>query len=66
MKKIRRKEMGVDNSHALVVENRGRGKSKGPKGCDNSRSSFKFSDARNVTTCHYYKKPGHIKNIVFV
>ena len=62
---IRRKEMGVDNSHALVVENRGRGKSKGPKGRDDSRSRSKFSDGRNVTTCHYCKKPSHIKKYCF-
>lgn len=62
---IRRKEMGVDNSQALVVENRGRGKSRGPKGRDNSRSRSKSSDGRNVITCNYCKKPGHIKKYCF-
>ena len=41
---IRRKEMGVDNSHALVVENRGRGKSRGPKGRGNSKERSKSND----------------------
>ncbi|CAH9088439.1 unnamed protein product [Cuscuta epithymum] len=62
---IRRKEMGVDNTHALVVENRGRSKSRGPKGHNNSRSRSKSSDGKNANTCHYCKKPGHIKKYCF-
>ena len=62
---IRRKEMGVDNSQALVVENRGRSKSRGPRGRGNSRSRYKSSDGKNVTTCHYCNKPGHIKKFCF-
>lgn len=62
---IRRKEIGVDNSQALVVENRGRSKSKGPKGRDNSRGRSKSSDGKNHFICNYCKKPGHIKKYCF-
>lgn len=62
---IRRKEMGIDNSQALVVENRERSKSRGPKGHNNLRSRFKFSDGKNVTICHYCKKLSHIKKYCF-
>ena len=55
--------MRVDNSHALVVENRGRGKSRGPKGRGNSKERSKSNDGR--ITCHYCKKPGHIKKYCF-
>jgi hypothetical protein len=34
----RRKDMGKDDAHALVTENRGRSRGRNSKGCDKSRS----------------------------
>ena len=62
---LRRKEMGVDNSQALVVENKGRSKSKGPKGRGNSHSRSKSRKGNKTKTCHYCKKPGHVKKYCF-
>uniref|UniRef100_A0A3Q7IYR6 Retrovirus-related Pol polyprotein from transposon TNT 1-94-like beta-barrel domain-containing protein n=1 Tax=Solanum lycopersicum TaxID=4081 RepID=A0A3Q7IYR6_SOLLC len=58
---LRRKEMGVDISQALVVENRGRSKSRGPKGRGKSKYRSKSKDGREPTICHYCSKPGHIQ-----
>lgn len=52
---IIKKEMGVDNSHALVVDNRGRNKSRG-----NSKGRTKSGD-KETKTCYYCNKLGHIK-----
>ncbi|XP_038889204.1 uncharacterized protein DDB_G0287625-like [Benincasa hispida] len=41
---LRRKDMRVDNSHALVVENPGRNKRKGPKDHGNSKGRSKSTD----------------------
>lgn len=62
---IRRKEMGVDNSHALVVEKRGRSKSRGPKGRGASRRRSKSRDETETKTCHYCNKPGHIQKYCY-
>lgn len=61
----RRKEMGVDNSHALVVENRGRSKSRGPKTHGKSKTRSKSKDGKETRTCYYCNKPGHIKKYCF-
>lgn len=62
---IRRREMGVDNSQALVVENRGRSKSRGPRTRGNSHNRSKSRDGKETRTCFYCKKPGHIKKNCF-
>ncbi|CAH9071013.1 unnamed protein product [Cuscuta europaea] len=62
---IIRKVMGVDNTHVLVVEIRGRSKKRGPKYHNNSRSGSKSSDGKNLTTCNHCKKPDHIKKYCF-
>lgn len=56
--------MGVDNPQALVVENRGRGKSRGPKGRGNSKERSK-SREKETRTCHYCKKSGHLKKYCY-
>uniref|UniRef100_A0A3Q7IYG7 Uncharacterized protein n=1 Tax=Solanum lycopersicum TaxID=4081 RepID=A0A3Q7IYG7_SOLLC len=62
---LRRKEMGVDISQALVVENRGRSKSRGPKGRGKSKYRSKSKDGREPTICHYCSKPGHIQKFCY-
>ena len=54
IEELRRKEMGVDNSQVLVVENRRRSKSKGPnKGRGNSHSRSKSRAGNETRSCHY-------------
>uniref|UniRef100_A0A2C9VLZ0 CCHC-type domain-containing protein n=1 Tax=Manihot esculenta TaxID=3983 RepID=A0A2C9VLZ0_MANES len=55
---IRRKDMGVDTSQALVIENRGRSKNKGLKGHSKSRCK---SQMKGKFSCYHYGKDGHIK-----
>nr|AAW22872.1 hypothetical protein [Solanum lycopersicum] len=62
---LRRKEMRVDISQALVVENRGRSKSRGPKGRGKSKYRSKSKDGRDPTICHYCSKQGHIQNVCY-
>ena len=62
---LRRKEMEDDNSKALVVENMGRSKGRVSKGRGNSHSRSKSRKGKEIKTCHYSKKPGHIKKYLF-
>ena len=54
----RRKDMGKDIAHALVIENRGTSKSRSSKGQGKSKSQ---SESKAKFKCFYYDKEGHIK-----
>ena len=54
----RRKDMGKDIAHALVIENRGRSKCRSSKGRGKSRSRSK---TKGKFKCFYRDKEGHIK-----
>ena len=54
----RRKDMGKDDAHALVIENRGRSKGRNSKGHGKFRSQ---SQIKGKVKCFYYDKEGHIK-----
>ena len=49
--------MGND-THALIIENRGQRKSRGPYGHNNSRGRSKF---REKIKCYHSGKIGHMK-----
>ena len=55
---VHRKDAGESSSQALVTENRGRSKSRGPKG----HAKFKDrSKSREKRSCYHCGKPGHLK-----
>ena len=54
----RRKDMGKDIAHALVIETRERSKSRSSKGQGKSRSR---SESKGKFKCSYCDKKGHIK-----
>ena len=54
----RRKDMGKDNAQALVIEKRGRSKTRNSKGCGKSRSQ---SELKGKFKCFYCDKEGHIR-----
>ena len=55
---IRRKDFMSNDTHALVMENRGRSKSKGSSGHNKSRGGSNF---RGKIKCYHYGKIGHMK-----
>ena len=57
-KEIQRKDFVGNDTHALVTENRGLSKSRGPFGHNNSRGRFKFG---GKIKCYHYGKIGHMK-----
>ena len=54
----RRKDMGKDNTQALVTENKGRSKTRNSKGRGKSRSQ---SESEGKFKCFYCDKECHIK-----
>ena len=54
----RRKDMGKDDTHALVTENRERSRSRNSKGCGKFKSP---SQTKGKVKCFYYDEEGHIK-----
>ena len=58
----RRKELSISsNIEALIIERRGRSKSKKPSSDYNRDKSRRKSKSRKEIKCFYYDKPGHIK-----
>ena len=55
---IRRKDFVGNDTHALVTENRGRSKSRGPFGYNKSRGRSK---SRGKIKCYHCGKIGHMK-----
>ena len=55
---IRRKDFVGNDTHALITENRGRSKSRGPTGHNKSRG---ISKSRGKIKCYHYGKIGHMK-----
>ena len=55
---IRRKDLVGNDTHALVMENRGRSKSRGPLGHKKSRGRSK---SRGKIKCYHFGKIGHMK-----
>ena len=57
-KETRRKDLGIDSSQALVIENRGRTKSRGQSRKSKDRLQ---SQSRRKFNCYHCRKEGHIK-----
>ena len=55
---IRMKDFVGNDTHALVAENRGRSKSRGPSGQNKSRGRSK---SREKIKCYHCEKIGHMK-----
>ena len=55
---IQRKDFVGNDTHALVTENKGPSKSRGPFGHNNSRGRFKFG---GKIKCYHCGKIGHMK-----
>ena len=55
---IRRKDFMGNDTHALVIESRGRSKNRGPFGHNKSRGRSK---SRGKIQCYHYGKIGHMK-----
>lgn len=54
----RRKETSIDHGQALITEDWGRGKNKGPRDDNKSRNRSK---SREMPKCYDYWKPWHLK-----
>ena len=55
---IRRNDFVGNDTHALVTENRGSSKIRGPSGHNKSRGRFKY---RGKIKCYHCGKIGHMK-----